>query len=262
MFLMFGVGMHFLLNDLLQVRRIALPGAILQIAVATLLWNRRQYDLGLEFWLCLGLRFKPVLCQVPVVLLKALGDRGLLNSVNGKIARRLALGWRSGHGLGAGTPTRYSSATRWEVLAGGADDNIWLTLGITLLKVNFRFHQLLCWSSGNVLFNDHGICRSSWFTWTVYLNRGGCCGLNRLWRVQKFRCFHGTGRFLCGMVVKESTLATVPKKKPFLYVKFCHFVFVAVGMLFDPRILVEQRCMCLQSLQLLWSAKLLPLWHW
>ena len=37
MFLMFGVGMHFSLNDLLLVRRIALPGAILQIAVATLL---------------------------------------------------------------------------------------------------------------------------------------------------------------------------------------------------------------------------------
>ena len=37
MFLMFGVGMHFSLNDLMQVRRIAVPGAILQIAVATLL---------------------------------------------------------------------------------------------------------------------------------------------------------------------------------------------------------------------------------
>lgn len=37
MFLMFGVGMHFSLNDLMQVRRIALPGAILQITVATLL---------------------------------------------------------------------------------------------------------------------------------------------------------------------------------------------------------------------------------
>ncbi len=64
MFLMFGVGMHFSLNDLLQVRRIALPGAILQIAVATLLGNRREYDAGVEFWLCLGLRLKPGLVPV------------------------------------------------------------------------------------------------------------------------------------------------------------------------------------------------------
>ena len=87
MFLMFGVGMHFSLKDLLQVRRIALPGAILQIAVATLLgvgvsmmgWS---FGSALIFGLSLS-------CASTVVLLKALGDRGLLDSVNGKIA----VGW-------------------------------------------------------------------------------------------------------------------------------------------------------------------------
>ena len=88
MFLMFGVGMHFSLTDLMQVRRIALPGAVLQIAVATLLgigvsmiwgWN---FGSALVFGLSLS-------CASTVVLLKALGDRGLINSVNGKIA----VGW-------------------------------------------------------------------------------------------------------------------------------------------------------------------------
>ena len=76
------------LNDLMQVRRIALPGAVLQIAVATLLgvgvsmmWGW-SFGSGLIFGLSLS-------CASTVVLLKALGDRGLLDSVNGKIA----VGW-------------------------------------------------------------------------------------------------------------------------------------------------------------------------
>ncbi len=82
---MFGVGMHFSLNDLLQVRRIALPGAILQIAVATLLGIGVSMIWGWSFGsaLVFGLSLS---CASTVVLLKALGDRGLLNSVNGKIA--------------------------------------------------------------------------------------------------------------------------------------------------------------------------------
>ena len=63
MFLMFGVGMHFSLNDLMQVRKIALPGAILQIAVATLLGMAVSIFLGLELWLCAGLWLKFILCK-------------------------------------------------------------------------------------------------------------------------------------------------------------------------------------------------------
>ncbi len=72
MFLMFGVGMHFSLTDLMQVRRIALP-VVLQIAVATLLgigvsmiwgWN---FGSALVFGLSLS-------CASTVVLLEAFGD--------------------------------------------------------------------------------------------------------------------------------------------------------------------------------------------
>lgn len=88
MFLMFGVGMHFSLNDLMQVRRIALPGAILQIAVATLLGVGVSMLWGWSFGsaLVFGLSLS---CASTVVLLKALGDRGLLDSING----RIAVGW-------------------------------------------------------------------------------------------------------------------------------------------------------------------------
>ncbi len=86
--LMFGVGLHFSLDDLLAVRRIALPGALVQIAVATAFgaivaaswgWNM---GVGIVFGVALS-------TASTVVLLRALEQRGLLKSVNGSIA----VGW-------------------------------------------------------------------------------------------------------------------------------------------------------------------------
>ncbi|NTV94449.1 MAG: sodium:proton antiporter, partial [Thiobacillus sp.] len=88
MLLMFGVGLHFSLDDLLAVRRIAVPGAIVQIAAATALamavttywgWN---LGAALVFGLSLSV-------ASTVVLLRALESRGLLDSMNG----RIAVGW-------------------------------------------------------------------------------------------------------------------------------------------------------------------------
>src|SRR4029077_12003745 len=88
MLLMFGVGLHFSLQDLLAVRHIAVPGAIVQIPVATLLgvavtalWGWTPAG-GIVFGLALSV-------ASTVVLLKALESRGLLESVNG----RIAVGW-------------------------------------------------------------------------------------------------------------------------------------------------------------------------
>ena len=88
MLLMFGVGLHFSLGDLLEVRRIAVPGAILQIIAATLLgiamttlWGW-SLGAGLVFGLALSV-------ASTVVLLRALEDRGILDSFNG----RIAVGW-------------------------------------------------------------------------------------------------------------------------------------------------------------------------
>jgi CPA2 family monovalent cation:H+ antiporter-2 len=86
--LMFGVGVHFSVDDLLAVRRIALPGAVVQIVVATLLgaavshfWGW-SWTAGIVFGLCLSV-------ASTVVLLRALEHRGLLESVDG----RIAIGW-------------------------------------------------------------------------------------------------------------------------------------------------------------------------
>jgi CPA2 family monovalent cation:H+ antiporter-2 len=88
MLLMFGVGLHFSLDDLLEVRAIALPGAVLQIGVATAmgvgvahLWGW-SLGAGLVFGLALSV-------ASTVVLLRALEERGILDSLNG----RIAVGW-------------------------------------------------------------------------------------------------------------------------------------------------------------------------
>jgi monovalent cation:H+ antiporter-2, CPA2 family len=88
MLLMFGVGLHFSLDDLASVRGIALPGAVVQILVATalgvataLVWGW-SFGTGLVFGISLS-------TASTVVLLKALESRGILETFNG----RIAVGW-------------------------------------------------------------------------------------------------------------------------------------------------------------------------
>src|SRR5574343_541593 len=88
MLLMFGVGLHFSIRDLLAVKRIAVPGAVVQMSIATVLgmvtswWWGWPWGHGLLFGLSLS-------CASTVVLLKALEARGVLESMNG----RIAVGW-------------------------------------------------------------------------------------------------------------------------------------------------------------------------
>jgi CPA2 family monovalent cation:H+ antiporter-2 len=86
--LMFGVGLHFSVRDLLAVRRVAIPGAIVQSTVSTLLGIALALALGwgLAAGIVLGLA---VSVASTVVLLRALGQRGALESVHG----RVAVGW-------------------------------------------------------------------------------------------------------------------------------------------------------------------------
>jgi monovalent cation:H+ antiporter-2, CPA2 family len=86
--LMFAVGLHFSLKDLMSVRAIALPGAVVQIAVATLLGMALAWSLG---WSAgAGLIFGLALSVAStVVLIRALQDRRILETERG----RIAVGW-------------------------------------------------------------------------------------------------------------------------------------------------------------------------
>jgi CPA2 family monovalent cation:H+ antiporter-2 len=235
MLLMFGVGLHFSLDDLLEVKGIALPGAVLQIAVATLLgiglthlWG---WDLGagLVFGLALSV-------ASTVVLLRALEDRGQLDSFNG----RIAVGWLVVEDLVTVLVLVLLPALAGPLGGKGeGDGSLWLSLGKTLLQVGaFIAFMLLV---GRKLF--------PWFLWRVAKTGsrelftlaviaaavGIAYGSSHLFGVS-----FALGAFFAGMVLRESELShraaeeTLPLRDAFSVL-----FFVSVGMLFDPRVLVE-----------------------
>ncbi|QPF37610.1 cation:proton antiporter [Acinetobacter sp. TTH0-4] len=240
MFLMFGVGMHFSLSDLMQVRRIALPGAILQIAVATLLGIGVSMMWGWSFGsaLVFGLSLS---CASTVVLLKALGDRGLLNSVNGKIA----VGWLLVEDLVMVLALVLLPATA--VLLGGVpiagsdtDANIWMTLALTLLKVAGFIAFMLIIGKRLVPFIMQIVARlgsRELFTLTVVAAAVSIAfGAYKVFGVSM-----ALGAFFAGMVVKESDFSHRAEEETLpLREIFSILFFVSVGMLFDPRILFDQ----------------------
>ena len=240
MFLMFGVGMHFSLNDLLQVRRIALPGAILQIAVATLLGIGVSMYWGWSFGsaLIFGLSLS---CASTVVLLKALGDRGLLDSFNGKIA----VGWLLVEDLVMVLALVLLPATA--MLLGGhalpgtdTSQSIWLTIGITLLKVTGFIAFMLIIGKRLVPMIMQFVARlgsRELFTLTVVAAAVSIAyGSYAVFGVSM-----ALGAFFAGMVVKESDFSHRAEEETLpLREIFSILFFVSVGMLFDPSILIEE----------------------
>jgi monovalent cation:H+ antiporter-2, CPA2 family len=132
--LMFGVGLHFSIKDLLSVRYIALPGAIAQIATATAIGTGMAHLLGWSFGA--GLVFGLSLSVAStVVLLRALEERNALQSSEGKIA----VGWLIVEDLAmvlalvmlpALADTLGGTSTAFDAHAGAT--NTWLALVLTL----------------------------------------------------------------------------------------------------------------------------------
>lgn len=248
MLLMFGVGLHFSLNDLLAVKRIALPGAVAQMSVATLLgmgmawlWGW-HWGSGLIFGLSLS-------CASTVVLLKALETRGVLESMNG----RIAVGWLVVEDLAcvlvlvlmpplAGILGGGSAA---EVAAEAAAtattvQPLWVTIGKTLLQVA-AFIALMLVAGRRVL---------PWLLWQVA--RIGSRELFTLAVIaaaigiaygaaQLFSVSFALGAFFAGMVMRESEFSHRAAEESLpLRDAFSVLFFVSVGMLFEPRILMDE----------------------
>jgi CPA2 family monovalent cation:H+ antiporter-2 len=238
MLLMFGVGLHFSLGDLWEVRKIALPGAILQISVATALGACLAFlwGWGLGSALVFGLALS---VASTVVLLKALETRGLLDTTNG----RIAVGWLIVEDL-----AMVLVLVLLPPLAGslggkgpeGADADLWLTLGLTFLKIaGFVAVMLLV---GRRLF--------PWLLWQVA--RTGSRELFTLCVVaaavslaygaaELFGVSFALGAFFAGMVIRESEFSHRAAEESLpLRDAFSVLFFVSVGMLFDPSIVIGQ----------------------
>ncbi len=245
MLLMFGVGLHFSFDDLMAVRRIAVPGAVVQMTVATLLgmavgmlWGW-SWGAALVFGLCLS-------CASTVVLLKALEARGVLDSINGKIA----VGWLVVEDLAtvmvlvllpplAGVLGAAASVVGPEQ-AGGDGGSIGWAIGKTLLQVA-AFIALMLIVGRRLL---------PWLLWQVA--RTGSRELFTLAVVAAaigiafgashyFSVSFALGAFFAGMVMRESEFSHRAAEESLpLRDAFSVLFFVSVGMLFDPKILVEQ----------------------
>ena len=241
--LMFGVGMHFSLKDLLSVKAIAIPGAIGQIAVATLLGMGLAWAFG---WTqAAGFVFGLALSVAStVVLLRALQDRHLVETERG----RIAVGWLIVEDLAMVLALVLLPALAELLKEGGpaAPANalglpqIVTTLAITLGKVA-AFVALMLVVGRRVIpwilhYVAHTGSRELFRLAVLAIALGVAFGAAQLFGVS-----FALGAFFAGMVLAELELShqaaneTLPLRDAFAVL-----FFVSVGMLFDPTILLRE----------------------
>lgn len=238
--LMFGVGLHLSLDDLLSVRRIAAPGALVQMAIATALgvavatyWEW-EFGAALVFGLSLS-------CASTVVLLRSLEEREELDTING----RIAVGWLvvedlvtvlllvvlpvTAGLLGAGAPG-----------AASAGVDIWPILGMTVAKVGAFLILMLVVGRRlfpRLLFWVAGLGSRELFTLCVVATAIGVAYAS----AKLFDVSFALGAFFAGMMMRESEFShraadeTLPLRDAFSVL-----FFVSVGMAFDPQAFVDE----------------------
>ncbi len=243
--LMFGVGLHFSLKDLMAVKAIAIPGAIAQIAVATLLGMALSAVLGwslmtgIVFGLCLS-------TASTVVLLRALEERQLIDSQRGQIA----IGWLIVEDLVMVLTLVLLPAVAGMLEKGDVGfASLAVDMGITIGKVVAFIaimmlvgRRLVPW----IMARSAATGSRELFTLSV-LALGIAFGA-----VELFDVSFALGAFFAGMVLNESELShraahdTLPLRDAFAVL-----FFVSVGMLFDPLILIQQPMAVLATLAII-----------
>lgn len=236
--LMFGVGLHFSVEDLLEVKAIAIPGAIVQIATATVLGWGLAWFMG---WPTLhGLVFGLALSVAStVVLLRAMEDRRLLETRRGKIA----VGWLIVEDLVMVAALVLLPALADAMGAGDGDragtGSILGSLGWTFLKVSAFVAVMMVVGKRAipwVLEKVAGFGSRELFTLSVLaIALGVAFGSAKLFGVS-----FALGAFFAGMLLNGDLSHKAASDSLPLRDAFAVLFFVSVGMLFDPMIMVEQ----------------------
>jgi CPA2 family monovalent cation:H+ antiporter-2 len=232
--LMFGVGLHFSLADLMEVKAIAVPGAIAQIALVTALGFGFGRFLG---WPALeGVVFGLALSVAStVVVMRALEERRLLDTRRG----RIAVGWlivedlamvlvlvllpALAHGLGADAGGGIVAALAWTLLKVGAFVAMMLIVG----------KRVIPWMLARVAATGS---RELFTLCVLAIALGVAFGAATLFDVS-----FALGAFLAGMLLNESELShkaaadSLPMRDAFAVL-----FFVSVGMLFNPGIVLAE----------------------
>jgi CPA2 family monovalent cation:H+ antiporter-2 len=243
--LMFGVGLHFSLNDLMSVRAIALPGAVVQIVVASLmglglaLFMGWSIGAGLVFGLALSV-------ASTVVLLRAMQERRLMETERG----RIAVGWLIVEDL-----AMVLALVLLPAVAGmqGANSNTvpadWLA---TRLGMGFGGVLLLTVAKVVLFVSIMLIVGRRLIPWILhYIAHTGSRELFRLavlaialtvafGSAKLFGVSLALGAFFAGMILSESALSQRAAQETLpLRDAFAVLFFVSVGMLFDPASLLR-----------------------
>ncbi|MFH0297287.1 YbaL family putative K(+) efflux transporter [Bradyrhizobium sp. 31Argb] len=244
--LMFGVGLHFSLNDLLSVRAIALPGAVVQIAVATLMglglaqamgWS---VGAGLVFGLALSV-------ASTVVLLRAMQERRLMDTDRGKIA----VGWLIVEDLAMVLALVLLPALA-SVLGGNGDAQtagplaarlglgLTGTLLLTVAKVGLFIALMLVVGRRLIPWILHYVAhtgsRELFRLAVLAIALGVAFGATKLFDVSL-----ALGAFFAGMMLTESPLSQRAAQESLpLRDAFAVLFFVSVGMLFDPMSVIRE----------------------
>ncbi|WP_172657619.1 YbaL family putative K(+) efflux transporter [Demequina maris] len=247
--LMFGVGLHFSFKELLAVRRVAVPGAIAQMTVATALGTGLGFLLG---WGTAGSLLFGLALSVAstVVMLRALEERQMLDTRAGHIA----VGWLIVEDL-----AMVIALVVVPVLAGGdgvTGGELAGELGLTVLRVGgfvalmwFVGRRVIPWTLARVA--DTG-SRELFTLGVLAIGLGVAVGAAWLFEVS-----FALGAFFAGMILRESELSHRAAEDSLpLRDAFAVLFFVAVGMLVDPSIIWRQPVALLATVAIIVGGKL------
>jgi CPA2 family monovalent cation:H+ antiporter-2 len=239
--LMFGVGLHFSTKDLLSIRAVVIPGALLQVAASSLLgfglacrvgWSGST---GLVFGIALSV-------ASTVVLTRALQERRLMDTERG----HLAVGWLVVQDLlmilvlvllPAVAAVFAIESGKSE--AGVDISGLAISLGITIAKVAGFIAFMLIVGRRLIPLLLHYVAhtgsRELFRLAVLSVALGVAFAASQLFEVS-----FALGAFVAGMTLSESALSQVAAEESLpLRDAFAVLFFVSVGMLFDPMILVE-----------------------
>ena len=247
--LMFGVGLHFHLKDLLAVQRVALPGAAVQIATSVLLGAAVTHLFGWD-WKAGALFGMAISVASTVVLTRVLTDNRALHTPTGHVA----LGWLVVEDLF----TILALVLLPPLLDTGHADggtSVWAALGVTLLKLGVLAgftlvvgQRLIPWLLGFVARTG---TRDLFTLAVLVLALGIAVG-----SAEFFGASMALGAFLGGMVVGQSDFSARAASEALpLRDAFAVLFFVSVGMLFDPRALLQTWPLALATLGLILVGK-------
>lgn len=237
MLMMFGVGLHFSLSDLLAVRRVVLPGAVVQMALVTALgaFTARLWGWSVPSGLVFGVALA---VASTVVLLRTLEGRRLLGSMNG----RIAVGWLVVQDLVTVLilvllPV---AAQMMGVAAPPTAGVPWLALAATLAKVAAFLLFMLVVARRAVpwlLWQIAGSGSRELFTLAVVSSAVGVAYTS----ARFFNVSVALGAFFAGMMMRESDFSHRAAEESLpLRDAFSVLFFVSVGMLFEPRVFLDE----------------------